>query len=150
MRWKNFPKPRKRKGATPKQKLWRVFAEFIRLRDSSDGYGSCISCGKHVAYPNTHGRWHAGHYYPRSVTWDHLYFDERNVNGQCAHCNTFLEGNKQGYQKGLVLKYGEGVLEELETAKFSDRGRLLGHEFEAMAKHYRGLVRAMKKERGIK
>lgn len=152
MKWKTyFKKPYKgKKGASPKQKAWRAFAEYVRLRDAPDGYGTCISCGKMVAYPNSHGGWHAGHYYPRSTTWNALYFDERNVNGQCRHCNTFLEGNTQGYREGLIRKYGEGVIEELEIAKRGDRKRDIEYDFEGLAKHYRKRVRDMKKERGIK
>ena len=135
--------------AGSKKKLWKAFSEFIRLRDSEDGVGICISCGRFVAYPNKSGKWHAGHFYPRSTTYSYLYFDEKNVNGQCMHCNSYLEGNKQGYEEGLIKKYGDGILEELKNKKVTGLVGVLGHEYEELAKHYRGLVRQMKKEKGI-
>lgn len=136
--------------STPKQKLWRAFAEFIRLRDAPNGHGQCISCGKLIPYPNETGRWHAGHYYPRSITYSTLYFDERNVNGQCRHCNTFLEGNTGGYLRGLVAKYGEKVIDEMDVVRACGLKKMYDYEYDELAKHYRKKVRGMKKERGIK
>ena len=44
-------------------------------------------------------------------------YDEKNVNGQCIYCNMFLAGNIQGYQIGLIKKYGKEVLQHLEIKK---------------------------------
>ena len=135
--------------ASAKKKLWTAFAEFIRLRDSPNGYGNCISCNKLMAYPNGEGYWQAGHYYPRSATYAGLYFDERNVNGQCAHCNKYLEGNAHGYRKGLIEKYGPGIIDELDLKKFTSPKKMYDFEYDALAKEYRKIVREMKKARGI-
>lgn len=93
-----------------KKKLWSIFGEFIRLRDAPDGYGNCISCEKQIPYPNGRGDWHAGHYFPRSTTFSNLYFDERNVNGQCLT----EESNVQmldGQQKSIKdLKVRDDIL----------------------------------------
>jgi len=134
---------------TAKQKCWKAFAEFIRLRDSENGYANCISCNKMVAYPNGTGALHAGHFYPRSTTYAALYFHERNVNGQCSHCNYFLEGNTEAYRKGLIRKYGDEIIDELDIIKLVGARKMHSFEYEAMAKHYRQLVRDMKKVRGI-
>jgi len=100
--------------AAYKRKLWKVFGEYIRTRDTVAGWGECISCGKRVRYPNGRGDWHAGHYYARTNYYPSMYFNEENVNGQCRHCNTYLEGNKQGYAEGLKKKYGDDVLDRLK------------------------------------
>lgn len=135
--------------SSSKKKLWRIFAEYIRLRDSPNGYGQCISCGKLVQYPNKTGVAHAGHYYPRSTTYSSLYFDERNVNLQCSHCNTYLEGNTEGYRRGLIAKYGSRVIDELDLKRSMKLKKIHSFQYDEMAKHYRKLVREMKKERGI-
>lgn len=137
--------------ASEKKKLEKAFNEFIRLRDAPNGYGQCISCGKLVAYPNDNGLWHAGHLYPRSVTYNALWFHEMNVHGQCHHCNTHLEGNTMAFREGVVARYGESVLEELELAKIKGQGRKwYDHEYAEMAKEYRRKSREIKKERGLK
>jgi len=136
--------------ASEKQKLWKAFAEWIRLRDSEGGYGLCISCNKMVAYPNPDGMWHAGHLYPRSVTYNALYFDEMNVHGQCHFCNTHLEGNSMAFREGLIARYGEEVIEKLEKAKIMGQGRKwYDHEYKELAAEYRRKSREIKKERGI-
>ena len=91
-----------------KRKLWRIFSKYIRRRDNGK---PCISCGKMSS------KLQAGHYYPRSTTYASLYFDETNVNGQCIHCNLFLEGNKQGYREGIIKRYGAEALQILEIRK---------------------------------
>ena len=106
---------------TTKNKLNKLFSKYIRLRDSNiHGVGQCISCGKFInVWREENGKKkfrqtaHAGHYYSRGAS-KALYFDERNVNLQCVACNSFKEGNKQGYAQGLIRKYGDGVLDLLE------------------------------------
>lgn len=137
--------------STPKQLCWKAFAEFIRLRDSPGGMGSCISCNKPVAYPNSNGMFHAGHFYPRSVVYNGLYFDEMNVHGQCHFCNTHLEGNTLAYRRGLIHRYGEAVIGQIEEARAAGQGRKwYDDDYKEMAKTYRDKVRLMKRERGIK
>lgn len=91
--------------------LWRVFSLFIRQRDSQDGFGRCISCGRMIHWRDGD----CGHYYSRRHKCTK--YDERNNNLQCKHCNIWNQGNAQGYMIGLKQKYGEGILEELELKK---------------------------------
>ena len=136
--------------ATAKNKLWKAFAEWIRLRDSNEeGFGQCISCNKPIPYPNGTGSWHCGHYYSRGGSNNALYFDERNCNGQCVGCNSFNEGNKQGYARGLIKKYGPDILEALDLKRCMGPIKMYDYEYDEKAKHYRKLVREIKKERGI-
>lgn len=114
-----------------KNKLRRVFNDFIRARDFEKG---CISCGKRFAFLT--GGWQAGHYYPSSTCWVSLDFDELNVNGQCTNCN-MNDGNKQGYMRGLIKRYGGDALEKLEVKKALSRRVTWGiFEYQAMIAHY--------------
>jgi len=101
-------KRKKRKQSTLKLRLWRIFSLYIRWRDQ----GKCISCN-HVGY------WQemdAGHYVPRTAGLS-LYFDERNVNSQCQSCNRFRHGNLSQYALGLISKYGDTILQELDEKR---------------------------------
>lgn len=40
-------------------------------------------------------------------------WDDENVNGQCAGCNTFRSGEQYKYSIALDLKYGDGTAEKL-------------------------------------
>lgn len=67
---------------THKDKLDRVFSEYIRKRDTKDGYFICISCGRRLPY----GQADCGHYINRrhlATRWD-----EENCNAQCRKCIT--------------------------------------------------------------
>jgi len=79
-----------------------VFNAWIRIRDQNAG---CISCGGEVQQ--------AGHYYSQGHH-SALRFDERNVHGQTVRCNCFLHGNLINYRKGLVKRYGEKYVLDLE------------------------------------
>jgi Bacteriophage Lambda NinG protein len=83
---------------------------WVRLRDKDKG---CISCSEPLRGPAVGGGFDAGHY--RSVgSAKHLEFDERNVHGQCKHCNNYLAGNHVGYRVGLIERIGLASVEELE------------------------------------
>lgn len=137
--------------ASEKKKCFTAFAEMIRLRDSHpNNIAECISCGKSIPYPNGTGDLNCGHYYPRSVVYNNLYFSEANSHGQCVFCNLHLSGNVAEYRKGLIRRYGEDYVAELEDLKRMDTmTKLYDHDFRDMAKDFRARSRIMKKERGI-
>lgn len=86
-----------------------AFNAFIRARDAEL---PCISCGDFT--PMTRGGdYDAGHY--RSIGANpELRFHEANCNKQCKRCNGHLSGNIVNYRIGLLLKYGEAVVAEIE------------------------------------
>jgi 5-methylcytosine-specific restriction endonuclease McrA len=90
-------------------KAQKVFNAYIRKRDSQDGYFTCISCGRTL----TTDQMDAGHFAPVKGG-SALRFDEYNVNGECKKCNGFDEFHLIGYRRGIIEKYGEGVLLHLE------------------------------------
>lgn len=110
-----------------KKDLWKAFSEYIRQRDR----GICISCDKQQNWKDCH----AGHYFPRT-TGLALFFDERNVNCQCAGCNTFRHGNLAAYAIALRKKYGEGILEELD-AKRRQFKKYTRAEYETLIEKYK-------------
>jgi hypothetical protein len=86
------------------KKAQSVFNLFIRLRDKKKG---CISCADGKVED-------AGHYLAMG-SFSGLRFDEVNVNGQCHHsCNTGKYGNPKAYREGLVKRYGEKAVNDLE------------------------------------
>ena len=89
-----------------KRKAWISFARFIRERDPY-----CVTCGA----PTTE----AGHYIHNSdkqnkqLGGNELWYDERNINGQCGTCNRWKSGNLGLYTLYLEKKYGHGIVQKL-------------------------------------
>tara|TARA_R110000868_G_scaffold326607_1_gene587619 strand:- start:472 stop:822 length:351 start_codon:yes stop_codon:yes gene_type:complete len=86
-----------------KKKAQDKFNAWIRNRDKDKG---CISCGASID--------HAGHYFSAGHH-SALTMDEMNVHGQCLRCNNFLHGNLIKYRMGLISRYGESHVIELES-----------------------------------
>ena len=91
------------------EKTQKIFNAFIRARDKELG---CISCGAEVEQ--------AGHYHSQGHH-SALRYDPINTNGQCRRCNMFLSGNLIKYRQGLVRKYGEQVVLDLEEKANTNR-----------------------------
>jgi hypothetical protein len=96
-----------------KKKLWVVFSEFVRKRDGLETTGSiewgmCITCGKRYHYKMLQ----AGHF----IAGRHNagLFSEKGTHAQCYNCNINLKGNTLVYRRALIVKYGEGIDEQLE------------------------------------
>lgn len=86
----------------------RVFQMWCRMRDSKL---ACISCGSIECK-----QFDGGHYFKAEI-YSGLIFEEINVNKQCSYCNgPFMNGNLIPYRKGMVLKYTEAIVNELEAS----------------------------------
>lgn len=114
-----------------------VVNKYIRLRDKGM---PCISCGK-----ISPSQFHAGHY--RSAgAHGNLRFDERNINAQCAKCNTHLSGNLTNYRIGLIEKIGEDQVLDLErdnkTVKWTRA------ELDEIRKKYKNKIKDLEIDRG--
>ena len=96
------------------KKADKYFSLAIRYRDGKRSKGEwlteCITCGKWAPLKTMH----AGHFMSRR--YQATRWDEENVNGQCAGCNTFRYGEQYKYSKAIDLKYGLGTAESLERA----------------------------------
>lgn len=92
------------KGA--KQKAWKAFAAFIRNRDPN-----CVTCGARTT--------EAGHYLHNSdktnqqLGGNELWYNEKNVAGQCGTCNRWHSGKAAHFSFYLINKYGDGIIQEL-------------------------------------
>lgn len=83
----------------------KEFQKWIRKRDENL---PCISCGT-----LTSDLWDGGHY-KKAEIYSGVIFDESNVSRQCRKCNRFLGGNELNYREGLIARYGEQYVLDLE------------------------------------
>lgn len=91
----------------------KSFQHWIRLRDKNL---PCISCSN----SNTND-WAGGHFYSAGM-YSGFMFDERNVHKQCnTHCNKHLSGNLLEYRKGLIKRYGNDFVTNLDNISDSKR-----------------------------
>ena len=119
----------------------KAFNEFVRVRDR---YKECISCGAHEYSTSITGsNFDAGHY--RSVgAAPHLRFYLFNCAKQCTRCNKELSGNTVEMRKGLILRWGEEMVERVEhynTPRQYSKDQLtrIARIFRKRAKLYRRL-----------
>lgn len=71
----------------------------------------CISCGR----PDAGKKRDASHY--KSVGANSaIRYDLRNIHSACVWCNQHLSGAIAGFQKGLHERYGQVILDYLESA----------------------------------
>lgn len=126
-----------------KRKLDEIFSVYIRLRDSDqNGYCRCISCGKIEHWKDVD----CGHFVNRSHMGTR--YSEKNCNAQCRSCNRFDEGNNIGYTRGLIRKYGIGVISLLEAQKHSF-SKMTSFDYEVMIDHYKEEIKRLKREKGL-
>jgi len=93
-----------------KERVQKLANRYARLRDTKElGGAFCISCLTWCEFDELDG----GHFIP--TTSEAIRFDERNINAQCVKCNRFLGGNPRHYLKGMIRKYGQAVVDELEA-----------------------------------
>ncbi len=105
---------RKVKLSTLKNKLDKIFSEYIRRRDVDDhtGFGKCIDCGRETPFAEGD----AGHFVGRrhlSTRWD-----EDNVHFQHRYCNRFLNGRQYEYGQALGDRADELIQKSHQIAKF--------------------------------
>jgi len=76
----------------------------------------------------------AGHFIGRSNM--SLRWDEKNVNGQCGHCNQTLNGNPHGYEYGITDRYGKKELDRIKNTGYSIK-LYKSYDLERMIDEYR-------------
>ena len=128
------------------EKLWRIFSQFIRLRDAKDfsggEYVKCCTCS-HT------GHWKdfdAGHFISRRHKATK--FSEKNVNAQCKGCNGHKSGMQYKHGEFIDRKYGKDTAEKLDI---QSRNMTKWHrfEYEFLIKEYTKKVKELKKELGV-
>ena len=118
-----------------KKRFWKIFSEYIRRRDD----GHCFTCGA-IKYWK---QMDAGHYVSAGKSPPPLYFSEKNVNCQCTSCNRFKHGNLEVYALRLCQKYGNGILEELETTR-NQGGKWSNWTYKVKIDEYKQKLEALK------
>lgn len=120
-----------------KQRARTPFQKWIRLRDSDK---PCISCGSNSDKVD------AGHFKKAEVYFG-LTFDKDNVHSQCQKCNRYLGGNEANYRQGLVARFGEQFVLDIE--KRADETRDYKHsreELEEIKNYYLKKLRDAKRD----
>ena len=108
-----------------------LFNRIIRIIDKDK---NCISCGYDFNLGNRQA--HAGHYYSVGAHRN-LRFEPYNVHKQCSICNNYKSGNLNGYEQGLINRYGIDITEtikSLRTKKTPKRTKAEVREFIAKLK----------------
>ncbi len=149
-----FPKnkhKRKKKQWIPLNKLddqlWRVFSQYIRLRDSDvSGYVSCITCGRKHYWSS--GKIHCGHFVQRDKKA--VKFNVHNNSGQCDFCNTFRGGEQFKHGRALDRKWGPGTADKLMALSQVSHTKLGRLWYESMIEEYRQKVKQLKSEKDFR
>ena len=98
---------RKTTPASAKRRAWKAFAAYIRQRDPF-----CKTCGS----PSSQ----AGHFFhttdkegTKTLGGNEIWYNEKNVHGQCSRCNLYQSGNQIEYTLFIQKKYGKNAVQEL-------------------------------------
>ncbi len=100
-----------------KNKIDKVFHEYIRRRDADNNTGNCdcISCGKTIHFSESD----AGHFISRKYLITR--YDERNVKAQCRKCNRFEYGRQYEYSIALGQELSQELLQTSRSmVKYTD------------------------------
>ena len=96
--------------------LWKLLSLYIRKKDMDwKCFVNCFTCGRYENYKLVD----AGHYIPKSTSGSYLKFYEKNIHVQCQDCNRLKGGNYAVYKERLIVKYGLGIIEELNSLRQS-------------------------------
>lgn len=136
----------KKKNPTVSQldkKLWKVFSEFIRLRDSDEkGFCKCFTCGRIKFWKDLD----CGHGIGRQHK--STKYDEKNNQAQCKRCNGFEGGMREIFKQHMDKKYGTGTWDLMEL-KSKKPAKWSVFEYQALINYYAPEVEKMKKEKGL-
>jgi hypothetical protein len=134
---KTIPKSKKKPSRSKLvKKLDSVFSQYIRLKDSVDGYATCFTCGKKDHWKKLQN----GHFQSRkhyATRWD-----EQNCQVQCAGCNVFRYGEQFLFAKYLDERFYAGLSDELYI-KSKQIVKFTNSEIEEMILKYKKLVDSM-------
>jgi 5-methylcytosine-specific restriction endonuclease McrA len=126
-------KPKRKSMKTVKNKLDKVFNDYIKKRD-----GQCVICGK-LPVPNSDGTkligLDASHFVPKargfSIRWD-----VRNVHAQCRGCHhVWHHLTPIPYMTFMREKYGIKIFDELDQAS-AELVKYKVHQLESMIEYF--------------
>lgn len=127
---KKGQKPAKDARRIAKDRAWKQFSLFIRLRDCGpDGYGQCCTCPRRAHYSTMD----AGHWITRAK--ESTLFDERNVSLQCKGCNRFQGGKPLEHEQHIIRKHGSAAPGDLKDKAVKECRRTL-FDYQTIEKNY--------------
>jgi hypothetical protein len=87
-----------------KEELQKEINKLSRMIDLKF-FTTCIDCGR-VLKDDIHGS-----HYNNVGGNENIRYNLHNIHASLGHCNVWNSGNKQGYQQGLIERYGEEYAE---------------------------------------
>lgn len=124
------------KLSTRKRAAKEACHEYIRLRDKSE---PCICCGEPLG-----DNYHAGHWL-ESGNNPLTRYDENNIHGQRAYCNTYKGGDSGFYKENLIKKIGIDAVNELLSKKGGTLKRT-ADDYREIEKYYKDKIKRLQDE----
>ena len=135
--------PRVKGVVTLKRELDDIFSKWVRLEAAdSSGLVRCVTCGSVHDWQNLDN----GHFIKRQ--WTLIRWEPKNCHPQCRNCNWHKQGNDAEYEKYIINKYGEAVLNWLRAN--AKKKKWTRFELEMLINHYKPLVKKLKRRIGCK
>ena len=120
-------------AASAKKRAWKAFAAYIRKRDpdciSSEGKTTEAGHWLHTTDKDTNP----------NLGGNELWYNEKNVNGQCGSCNRHKSGNLAEYAIQLEEKWGDGTIKELYRLRRTPKKWTI-EELLAIEAKYRAMI----------
>lgn len=147
---KKTDKPKKK----PKQKtvgklrlaLWDELSLYIKLVHSVDGeWCNCYTCDKPIKIGTINCQ--GGHCFSKAANGN-IYFDERAVRPQCAHCNKAEEGNHYIFNERLKQEIGLAAWNDMYDNRKNLFKKPRGWYIDQIA-YYQEQIKIIKQVKGV-
>lgn len=99
------------KKKTPRDKAWDACSRYIRLRDSVDGYCTCVTCGTKKPCSEMQ----ASHLL--DGRYNSILLEDRIIFAACYQCNITKSGNKEVYIPWFIDTYGKELYDNMRRKK---------------------------------
>ena len=139
--------PKQKTLSKLKKDLWKVFALYIKLKESKDGeYVNCYTCEANLKIGTSNA--HAGHCFTKKG-YPGLYFEEIQIKPQCYHCNINLSGNTNVFIENLKQEIGEEAYQEMYNRRHKPV-KMTRSDYQEKIAYYIEKVNQLQKELGVK
>jgi len=103
-----------------KKELWKIYALYMKLVRSNDGYCKCYTCDSLIEIGTSNCQ--MGHWLPKGG-YSYHYFTENNTRPQCFHCNISLSGNTAVFEYRLRKEIGNEEVDKIFKSRHFDAKR---------------------------
>jgi len=97
--------------STLKNKLDKLWSEYVRRKDAIDGIATCVTCGTQKHWKEMQ----CGHFVSRTHLATRWLVNNTAV--QCARCNILLRGNMVEYAVWMEANWGWQAIRDLRELK---------------------------------